>query len=83
MNDYIYRGFKVQYNIHTLKKDLGLYKADGVIAGLANHANASSAIKKFHTESSTIQEAEVQIKKLVEDYIDFEWTEFNKMQEEK
>ncbi|MDI9819031.1 MULTISPECIES: hypothetical protein [unclassified Legionella] len=54
-----------------------LYKADGsVVARESKH----SSLQKFHTEHPTKEGAKNEIKKLLEDYIDFEWQEFYEMQ---
>ena len=82
MIDYVYRGFKIQYNIDAFKQEMGLYKANGFVAGPDDKKQTTAtAVKKFHTESPSMADAESQIKKLIEEYIDFEWSAFKKMQE--
>ncbi|MGQ3888714.1 hypothetical protein ACQUW5_06730 [Legionella sp. CNM-1927-20] len=77
MPEYIYKGFKVVYNIDTDESNNKLYKADGYVQCLLDKNNHPP--QKFHTEYSTLAGVQEEIKKMLEDYIDFEWNEFNKM----
>lgn len=79
MSEYIYKGFKIHYVVSPVKHELLLYKADGHIECIFDDINKASPCK-FHTESSSLENAEKEIRKLAEDYIDFEWKEFKKMQ---
>lgn len=75
MTEYEYRKFKIHYNIKTDKTKRNLYAADGYISNPAN-ANSSISERKFHTEYTTKAGVKNEIKKLIENYIDFEWQEF-------
>ena len=80
MNEYVYRGFKIFYKIELDKTNNSLYQADdGYAECLLDNKKSTAAPRKFHTEYSTLAGVQDQITKLVEDYIDFEWEEFNKM----
>lgn len=81
MNQYDYKGFKVNYRVDLSDAVPHLYKADGYVIRAAENKNSNSP-QKFHTEHPTKQGAEIEIKKLLEDYIDFEWQEFYEMQNE-
>ena len=65
---YEYKGFTVSYDIEQVSDTL--CKADGwVVCDLDSHKTST----KFHTEYPTYDGVRVEIKKLVENYIDFEW----------
>lgn len=77
--EYVYKGFKVSYNIELDKTSGHLFKANGYAECLVGKEQSTQPPRKFHTEYSTLVGVQTQIKKLVEDYIDFEWEEFKKM----
>ena len=81
MIEYIYKGFKLSYKIITSEFEKNTYKADGSLTYLLNIPK-SFAPKKFHTESSTSVGAEHEIKKLLENYVDFELKNFYEMKKE-
>nr|HAT8714213.1 hypothetical protein [Legionella jordanis] len=81
MTQYVYKGFKICYSIQPSSENLNLYKADGY-AIRPTQKETSTAPQKFHTEHPTKEGAKNEIKKLLEDYIDFEWQEFHEMQKE-
>lgn len=76
MTEYSYKGFRVFYDIKPSEDSSHLYAADGYVA---NHMDEKAPVmsKKFHTEHPTKGGAKKEIKKLTEDYIDFEWQEFH------
>ncbi|ARG96785.1 hypothetical protein [Legionella micdadei] len=75
MPEYSYRGFIISYKINVSKDNL--YKADGKV--VKQGKDASGIAQKFHTESLTESGAKKEIKKLIENYVDFEWEEFHSM----
>lgn len=80
MTEYVYKGFKVSYKIKCSENKPKLYKADGYVqCSLATTGSVFS--QKFHTEHPSKEGAQNEIKKLLEDYIDFEWQEFHEMHE--
>ncbi|CEK12053.1 hypothetical protein [Legionella hackeliae] len=81
MNQYTYKGFKVIYQVDSSDAAPNLYKADGYVVRATDNRNSTSP-QKFHTEYPTKKGAETEIKKLLEDYIDFEWQEFYEMKNE-
>lgn len=74
MTEYNYKDFKISFNVELDKRKNNLYIADGYICPL-NDTNPSLH-RKFHTEHSNKAAAKTEIKKLIENYIDFEWQEF-------
>ena len=70
MNNYYYRQFDVLYE--TKLNDNKLYTAHGYAVCLINERKPSLA-HEFSTDAPTQEDAENQIKKLINDYIDFEW----------
>ncbi|KTC85988.1 MULTISPECIES: hypothetical protein [Legionella] len=75
MPEYSYRGFQISYEINSSKNRL--YKADGKV--IKQGKEQSSAPQKFHTEHFSEKGAKIEIKKLIENYVDFEWEEFHEM----
>ena len=68
MPTYEYKGFTVNYEIEQVSDTL--FRADGwVICDVA----AQKTSTKFHTEYPTYEGVRDEIKKLVENYINFEW----------
>jgi hypothetical protein len=80
MTQYVYRGFKLSYHVEPAGESSNLYKADGHAVRPAKRNRTSP--QKFHTEHPTKKGAENEIKRLLEEYIDFEWHEFRQMQKE-
>lgn len=81
MADYIYKGFKVHYNIkNSLQSDATtLYTAEGS----ATRDDGTQLIPQtFQTESATKIGVRNEIKKLIEKTIDLEWKEFLDMRGE-
>lgn len=82
MIEYIYRGFKLSYKIVSAELEKNTYKADGMAVYLLN-VPKSFTPKKFYTEFESHAGAEHEIKKLLENYVDFELKNFYDMQKEK
>lgn len=81
MVEYIYKGFKIAYRISGQGEEQR-YRADGTALCLIDHPHEFSK-KKFHTEFITQEGAEAEIKKLLENYVDFELKSYYEMQTEK
>ncbi len=81
MPKYIYREFKVFYEITPRKNSHGLYKASGYTKCLIN-MNKKNQVIDFSTEFHTISGAKQEIKKIIEHYIDFEWEQFYKTKDD-
>lgn len=77
MIEYSYRGFNLAYEVRCLGRDL--YKAKGKVEK-EEIKQRRGAAKNFYTEFPTKIGAEQEIKKLLEDYVNFEWMEFYAMQ---
>ena len=80
VTEYIYKGFKISYKINVL--DNTLYKADGAVTYLPTVPTSFEPIQ-FHTELDSHSGAEHEIKKLLENYVDFELKSFYEMKAEK
>lgn len=78
MNQYTYKGFKVVYEIKKIPMEDTLYRADGYVVPTPNK-NTHNSIK-FHTEYPTKLGVRRELKKIIKNYIDFEWKEFKEMQ---
>ncbi|MFA5959505.1 MAG: hypothetical protein WC785_03220 [Tatlockia sp.] len=76
MAEYSYRGFNITYQVDS--KDHRLYKANGKAIKSEEKTTPNNA-RKFHTEHPTENGAKKAIKKLIEDYVDFEWKEYYEM----
>lgn len=75
MTVYNYKKFKIYYNILPDKTKKKLYSADGYI--LCSPGQESTDLnQRFHTEYTTRDGVQKEIKRLIENYIDFEWKEF-------
>ena len=79
--EYIYKGFKISYQILTSELEKNTYRADGSLNYLLT-VPKSFTPKKFHTEYNTHAGAEHEIKKLLENYVDFELKSFYDMKKE-
>lgn len=75
MAEYSYKNFKIHYDIQLDKTKKNLYAADGYISNLRDK-KCSCTARKFHTEFTTKSGVRDSIKKLMENYIDFEWQEY-------
>jgi len=82
VTDYIYRGFKISYIIATTDVEKNIFKADGSVTYLLAHPNSFIPVK-FHTEHDSYSGAEHEIKKLLENYVNFELKSFYDMKLEK
>lgn len=82
MIEYIYKGFKISYNIVPAEIEKNTYKADGTAIYLFNKLTSCTP-KKFHTEYVTRAGTEHEIKRLLENYVDFELKNFYDMQKDK
>ena len=76
MNKYVYKQFEVIYEIKINPQNT-LYEAHAYAICLANKQNPLMA-HEFSTEAKTWDEAETELKKLVNNYIDFEWKQSKK-----
>lgn len=81
MKEYTYRGFKINYDIKPEKNYINLYKAYGYVECLRNK-KANNPKINFTTEFPTLDGAQEEIKKIIKDYIDFEWDQFYKIKSE-
>lgn len=78
MTVYNYKKFKIHYNIQGDKTKKNLYTADGYV--LCSPDQEDTDLKQcFHTEYTTREGVQKEIKRLIENYIDFEWKEFYEM----
>lgn len=77
MTEYIYKGFKISYQIETTEQEQ--YKADGKVIFLQEHSKCILPTR-FHTVLDSYQGAETEIKKLLENYVDFELKNFYAME---
>lgn len=71
MIEYIYHGFKISYEIESVKHDENHYKANGHAMYLLN-SPASLSSANFHAEYATHASTEHEIRTLLENYVDFE-----------
>lgn|GEM_PF-1005049 len=81
MIEYIYKGFKVSYKIVTPDLKKSPFKADGSLTYLLNVPKYFTP-QKFYTEDETYAGAEHEIKKLLENYVNFELKNFYNMKKE-
>lgn len=81
MPEYIYKGFKVSYDIKQNDNNK-LYQAEGSVICCTNKKKQAAVTQKFQTEHSSKAGVQQEIKKIIHDYIDFEWKEFFEMQDE-
>lgn len=81
MIEYIYKGFKISYKVVSGSIEKQLFKADGSLTYLLDTPKSFKP-QKFHTEYSSHAGAEHEIKKLLENYIDFELKNFYEMKKE-
>lgn len=76
--EYTYKDFKINVSISPDPQDKSFYQANGKALCLLP-SNETNEPKVFKTEALTEKGAEQQIKKMIEEYIDFEWLEFERM----
>ncbi len=82
MTEYAYKGFQVRYDIKPSERSPGLYRADGlVLCSINNKDNTPQLSEEFHTEFVSEEGAQHEIKRLIENYIDYEWSQFYAMQD--
>lgn len=81
MIEYIYKGFKISY--HVASADIGkqMFKADGSLSYLLDTPKSFKP-QKFHTEYNSYAGAEHEIKKILENYIDFELKNYYQINQE-
>ena len=82
MIEYLYKGFKLSYKITATDLEKNTFKADGSLTYLLN-VPPTFMPKQFHTEYETRMGAEHEIKKLLENYVNFELKNFYDMKKEK
>ena len=75
MIEYIYKGFMISYKITPAALENNSFQADGSVTYLLNRPKSFSS-QQFHTEFTTHVGAEHEIKKLLENYVDFELKNF-------
>jgi hypothetical protein len=75
MSEYDYKNFKIFYNVELDKTNKKLYTADGYVV-FALDTVVPNLSTKFHTEYTTENGVRNEIKKLIENYVDFEWQKF-------
>ena len=78
MTDYTHKGFKVHYDVEPVEQGKSLYKANGSVNLKGNDPDT---IQKFQTEGSSRDEVEEEIKKMINQYIEFEWKQFKDTQD--
>lgn len=81
MREYVYREFKIAYEIKPEKNYINLYKAYGYAECLRNKQKSTTKIN-FTTEFPTKEGVQEEIKKIIQDYIDFQWDQFYKIKNE-
>jgi len=84
--EYIYKGFKLSYQVSNLSSSASpaeptLYEAHGNSVYLLSTPKKWFSQTHFHTDNDTHQGAEHEIKRLLENYVDFELKNFYAMQE--
>lgn len=75
MIEYIYCGFKISYEIEPVKNEANLYKAAGHATYLLNNPKSFTPIS-FRTEYDTHAGTEHEIRKMLENYVNFELKNF-------
>ena len=78
MPQYIYKSFEIVYEVQQLNANE--YEGRGTLS-YKNERASPLLPQQFRTICQTAAGAEKKIKKLMEDYIDFEWDEFIEMHE--
>lgn len=75
MTEYIYKRFKVYYEIVPFAENTE-YRAKAYVINYMDK-NGPSLTEKFQTSSPCHDEAQREIKKLIERYIDFEYQQYH------
>ncbi len=70
---YLYKKFEISYNIS--KKSTGNFVARGFAKCLDSPTNEPAT--PFNTEFPTKEGAELEIKKMIEEYVEFEYSQIN------
>lgn len=86
MIEYIYKGFKLSYQVNelTTSDDSSaptLYEAHGNAVYLLSTPKKWFSQTHFHTDKENLESAEHEIKRLLENHVDFELKNFYVMQE--
>ena len=81
MIEYIYCGFKISYKIEPAQNEANLYKAVGHATYLLNNPKSFTPTS-FHTEYDTHAGTEHEIRKMLENYVNFELKNFYEMKQE-
>ncbi|MFW2534951.1 hypothetical protein [Legionella sp. 29fVS95] len=71
MTEYTSKGFRVCYDIKPTESNL--YHAEGEVFFYTKDSSNPCLLQKFHTEHPTKIGAKTEIKRLIDDYINFEW----------
>ena len=84
--EYIYKGFKLSYQVSELSSSASsveptLYEAHGNAVYLLSTPKKWFSQTHFHTDSESHHGAEHEIKRLLENYVDFELKNFYALQE--
>lgn len=84
--EYIYKGFKLSYQVSQLNSSASpdesiLYEAHGNAVYLLSTPKKWFSQTHFHTDKESHHAAEHEIKRLLENYVDFELKNFYAMQE--
>lgn len=74
--EYIYQGYKVYYEINQIKMRNKFYRAKGSIIYHLIEENSTIFHLKFQTESSTMRGIQQEIKKIINNCIEFELPNF-------
>lgn len=88
MIEYIYKGFKLSYKVSEVRAsaenpgaELASYEAHGNAVYLLSTPKKWFSQTHFHTDNDSHHGAEHEIKRLLENYVDFELKNFYAMQE--
>jgi len=82
MIEYIYKGFKLSYKVSEIaSSEHTSYEAHGNAVYLLSTPKKWFSQTHFHTDNENHQGAEHEIKRLLENYVDFELKNFYAMQE--
>ncbi|MDF1683751.1 MAG: hypothetical protein P1U36_03745 [Legionellaceae bacterium] len=86
MIEYIYKGFKLSYQVSKLNAsasadESALFEAHGNAVYLLSTPKKWFSQTHFHTDNESHHGAEHEIKHLLENYVDFELKNFYAMQE--
>lgn len=71
MTEYIYKGLKIVYTLEPHKNESHLFGSTGFVVDPKEPSHA--VLARFHTDYNTLNGAKTAIRKLIENYIDFEW----------